>query len=366
MTYQEEISKLRDRIEDYEKILSQLIQAPYSDGIIASEEKDGMYLVKKRSGETIILPVKPQEEGIKLRLFLNTKVLISSNAIIGILPSELQEKETPPHFDFIDWGDIGGLKSQIQKIRDTVELPVTQSRLYKEYGLTPSKGIVLYGPPGCGKTMVAKAIASQLLKDAKLTNDSFIYMKGGEMLSPYVGAAEAAIKAVFDRARQNYKKTKTRSVIFIDEAEAILPRRGSRFSSDVDTTIVPTFLSEMDGFEGNATFIILATNFLGQLDEAVIRPGRIDLSVEIGRPDRNDIEDIFNIYLSNTKTNGNSKQIANDAADILVGANRNDLSGALIKNIVEKAAIIAIKREVAEPKSPKGIMITDIQNALTI
>lgn len=365
MTYQEEIRELRGRIDEYENILGKLISAPYSDGVIASEEGDGMYLVKKRSGESVILPVKPQEDGNPLRLLLNMKVLISSNAIIGILPSELQEKEPPPHFDFLEWDNIGGLKSQISKIRDTVELPVTQSRLYKEYGLSPSKGIVLYGPPGCGKTMVAKAIASQLLKGAKLTHDSFIYMKGGEVLSPYVGAAEAAIKAVFDRARQNFKKTKTRSVIFIDEAEAILPRRGSRFSSDVDTTIVPTFLSEMDGFEGNATFIILATNFLGQLDEAVVRPGRIDLSVEIGRPDRDDIEDIFNIYLAATKTNGSSKELAKLAADVLVRAGRNDLSGALVKNIVEKAAVIAIKREASEPKSPKGITITDIQNALT-
>ena len=157
-----------------------------------------------------------------------------------------------------------------------------------------------------------------------------------------------------------------RSVIFIDEAEAILPRRGSRFSSDVDTTIVPTFLSEMDGFEENATFIILATNFLSQLDEAVIRPGRIDLAVEISRPTEEDAEDIFDIYLSATKTQEKSRDLAKKAAKAMMESGRSDISGALVKNLVDKAAAIAIKREVEDKEAKKGITFEDIQTALTM
>ena len=366
MTYQEENKELRERISQYEALLEKVVSAPFSEGTIVSESVDGMCRVKRKGGDSLILPIKPADVGKPTTLPVGTKVLTSEKAVLGVMPEELIEKEEIPHFNLIEWEEIGGLKSQVQKIRDTVELPVTHGSLYKEYGISASRGIVLYGPPGCGKTMVAKAIASQMLKGTKLTKDSFIYLKGGEMLSPFVGEAEAGIKAIFDRARHNFKKTGNRSVIFIDEAEAILPRRGSRFSSDVDTTIVPTFLSEMDGFEENATFIILATNFLSQLDEAVIRPGRIDLAVEISRPTEEDAEDIFNIYLSATKTQEKSKDLAKKAAKAMMKSGRSDISGALVKNLVDKAATIAIKREVEDKKAKKGITFEDIQTALTI
>jgi proteasome-associated ATPase len=210
--------------------------------------------------------------------------------------------------------------------------------------------------------MIAKAIASVFLEGQKLNKDSFIYLKGGEMLSPYVGVAEQNIKSIFDKARDNFKNNGQKSVIFIDEAEAILPARGSRRSSDVETTIVPTFLSEMDGFEENSTFIILATNYLEQLDPAVIRPGRIDLQIEISRPNYNEILEIADIYFRKVKRASNISTLSSCLADELIKTNL-PISGALIKNIIEKSSINAIKREIAK-EGKEGVSCEDVALAI--
>ena len=361
MGYYEENQELRERLAEYEDILKKTLEGPFSEGVIKSAAFNNMYRVDK-GGSVMFVPFNPKKPELA-KLPVGQHVLLAKSIIVDVLPEELTQKPDPVHFDFISWGDIGGLKSQIQKIRDTIELPILQAHRFKKYGLSPSKGVVLYGPPGCGKTMVAKAIASHFLQGQQLTKDSFIYLKGGEMLSPYVGAAEANIKAIFDRARANYAKTKQRSVIFIDEAEAILPARGSRRSSDVDTTIVPTFLSEMDGFEENATFIILATNFLEQLDPAVIRPGRIDLSVEISAPTEDDSADILNIYLKKSRTYDKVEGLAKFAAKQIFRATGGRVSGAMLKGLVEKAATFAIKREIDGAKEC-GIIEADILNAI--
>ena len=340
MTTAEENKELRERLKEYEEMLKQILEeGEFHEGVIASNSSDGMYRIQTDGG----FAFKYADPRLG-KLKEGTRVMFTKDAIKRILPEELMLKPEPVDFKPVEWDEIGGLKSQVDKIRETIELPLKHTKLYKEYGLSPSKGVVLYGPPGCGKTMVAKAIASTLLYGFSLNEDSFIYLKGGEMLSPYVGVAENNIKSIFERARNNYKKTKTRSVIFIDEAEAILPARGSRRSSDVDSTIVPTFLSEIDGFEDNATFIILATNFANQLDPAVVRPGRIDLKIAINRPDEEDVKEILDIYLSKTKVEKNL-----DTASIakkLYAAKKDTISGAMIKNVVEKATMSAIKRDI--------------------
>lgn len=365
MTYQEEIKELREKVSSYEELLQTVLEGPYKEAVVVSGPVNNLYRIQIAGAGDGFFPYdlnKPLS-----RLEVGAKVIVNDKIICNILDDRLMIKPEPVEFKSVLWESIGGLKTQIEKIRDVIELPVKHSKLYQKYGLTPSKGVVLYGPPGCGKTMVAKAIASEFLKDLKLNKDSFIYLKGGELLSMYVGETENRIKNIFERARLNYKKNNQRSVIFIDEAEAILPARGSRRSSDVDKTIVPTFLSEMDGFEENATFIILATNFLHELDNAVIRPGRIDLSVEINRPQHeDDVCDIFRIYLSNTRVyEDDVNTLSRDAAKLVLNSgHKSQLSGALIKNIVDKAIMFAIKREMKGDTTVEGVSIVDIQNSL--
>lgn len=354
----EENKVLKEKVEKYEQLLDEVTSGPLLEGVICSEYCDNKYRVEI-GGNVTFLPIDPRNP---VHPKVGEKVLCTEKLILKVLPSELDVKPKPVDFKFVKFEEIGGLSSQIEKIKDTIELPVKHAKLYKQYGLNPSRGIVLYGPPGCGKTMIAKAIASVFLEGQKLNKDSFVYLKGGEMLSPYVGVAEQNIKSIFDRARDNYKNNRQKSVIFIDEAEAILPARGSRRSSDVETTIVPTFLSEMDGFEENSTFIILATNYLEQLDPAVIRPGRIDLQIEISRPNYNEIMEISDIYFKKVKRSTDISVLSSCLADELVKT-KLPISGALIKNIVEKSSINAIKREIAK-EGKEGVSCEDIALAI--
>lgn len=355
----EYVDQLKDKIAKYEDFITEAIEGPFKVGVIGAGPDNGLYLVKEGSGNTI-LPLSPK---IKGTLKVGTTVMINNRAIVDIVSDDLIEKESEIEFDYIDWNEIGGIKSQMEKIKDAVENPFKYKKYYEYFGLKPSKGVLLHGAPGCGKTLIAKAIASYVLRDQELTKDSFVYLKGGEMLSPYVGVTENRIKSVFENARANFKKTGNRSVIFIDEAEAILPSRGSRKSSDVETTIVPTFLSEMDGFEDSGAFVILATNHASHIDSAVIRPGRIDLHVEITRPNKSDAEEIFMIHLKKTKCHGNVKKIAEEAANILFDSKHvHNVSGAMIANIVQNSISNAIKRLINSGKtdSRKGVVVDDI------
>lgn len=328
------------------------------------------YRVQDLGGGTQIVGYKEEyvfKNNHKGPLKEGMEVIVSAGIVIGITPEPLKPKEVLPVFDLIDWSDIGGLKSQIDDIRETIELPLANAKLAKELGLKPSKGILLYGPPGCGKTLIAKAIASTVIGAKRVDAEAFTYIKGGELLSMYVGQTEQRIASIFKNAREYTARTGKRSVIFIDEAEALLNKRGSRRSSDVDSTIVPTFLAEMDGFDENGPFMLLSTNLPDSLDEAVIREGRIDQKIPVHRPDESDSFDIFKIHLSKVKLAEDIDDLASFGAKCLFASKIADkVSGAMIETVVDSSIRKALSRKVFDKKSPLGIVEEDIKKVIDL
>ncbi|WP_372403335.1 proteasome ATPase [Sanguibacter suaedae] len=225
---------------------------------------------------------------------------------------ELVLEEVPD----IDYSDIGGLGPQIEQIRDAVELPFNHPDLFREHGLRPPKGILLYGPPGCGKTLIAKAVASSLASavrergtdggaaggDAAQTaaqaKSFFLNVKGPELLNKYVGETERHIRLIFARAREKASQGNP-VVVFFDEMESLFRTRGTGLSSDVETTIVPQLLSEIDGVERLDNVIVIgASNREDMIDPAILRPGRLDVKIKIERPDAEGAREIFGKYLT--------------------------------------------------------------------
>ena len=304
----------------------------------------------------------------KLPVLASLTVDSSGRLALELLPGEddadLVLEETPD----VTFADIGGLDEQIERIRDAVQLPFLHRELFERYNLNPPKGVLLYGPPGNGKTLIAKAVAHMLAEGTE-SGGVFLSVKGPELLNKFVGESERLIRLIFARARERAASGRP-VIVFIDEMDSLLRTRGSGVSSDVETTIVPQFLAELDGVEQlDNVMVIGASNRVDMIDPAVLRPGRLDVKIRVDRPGPRQADDIIRHYLTDDLPLEQGVD-AHALARVLVGdiyaqdehrhvcdvcdehgqwraIHMSDVvSGAMLKNIVDRAKTRAVKASI--------------------
>ena len=341
-------------------------------------------------------PLRPVKLKVGDHILMDSK----SGYLLEKLPKSEVEDLALEEVPDIQYEDIGGLTSQIEAIRDAVELPYLYADYYREHKLAPPKGVLLYGPPGCGKTMIAKAVANNLAekvseKRGEKIKGFFMNIKGPELLNKYVGETERKIREIFTKAKEKAAED-VPVVVFFDEMDALFRTRGSGISSDVETTIVPQLLAEIDGVEGLKNVIVIgASNRQDLIDPAILRPGRLDVKIKIDRPDRQAASDIMAKYLTPDIPMHEQEigphggdipaaivrliDMAVDAMYTLSDDNRflevtyangdkeilyfkDFASGAMMESVVRRAKKLALKRYIASAE--KGIKLDDLLSAV--
>lgn len=336
-------------------------------------DKDSLEISQNGNTKVVLIgklkDLKPGEQ-----ILLDSSGRLALKVVPPAKPVYTLDRETR-----IKWSDIGGHDNAKAELREAIELPISNPAIFKAYGHKPAKGILLSGPPGCGKTMLGKAAATAVAQSGP---SAFMFIKGSEVLDPYVGVAEATVRSLFSRARAHKAENGTAAVIFIDEAEALLGSRGGRFNQ-MERTIVPTFLAEMDGIDDSGALVILATNSPDALDSAITRDGRIDRKIRIERPLKSDAGLIFDLHLKGSPLAGAKVQdLSAMAVEYLfmpqhvlfnVGTkcgHETQLtlghisSGAMIAGIVGRAKSRALRRDLAGNGKASGISSEDLIHAI--
>ena len=357
-------------------------------------------LVSLRADEEKVAIIAEPLRQVRLKVGDHLLMDAKSGHLLERLPKTEVEDLALEEVPEIGYEDIGGLGLQIEAIRDAVELPYLYADYYKEHKLTPPKGVLLYGPPGCGKTMIAKAVANNLAqkiseKRGEKIKGYFLNVKGPELLNKYVGETERKIREIFQKAKEKAAED-VPVIVFFDEMDALFRTRGSGISSDVETTIVPQLLAEIDGVEGLKNVIVIgASNRQDLIDPAILRPGRLDVKIKIERPEKAAAVEIFTKYLTPDVPIHESELSAQGGDAVLtieglvastveqmyalIDENRflevtyangdkeilyfkDFASGAMIESVVRRAKKLALKRYIVSGE--KGITLEDLLAAV--